>query len=547
MATLYVSNSAVNGYAVGSDSNDGSSKSTPKLTLTGAQSTASNGDTVVVNDGTYTEATYLSASKGLTWQAENTLEVTLKGDAAQSRALHLSGSLSAGQTVSFSGFVFDGEGKTYAISSSNITGGDVTHEFTDCVLKNSKLNGFIFDDANERGTLRLTRVKLEGACRYGYYANNMAQLADKSIEVEDLDLAFSSDETNTARAFWVESHATRAGDLNVDIDGVTGWVGLVGSNTQTRGIEINGAGNPLIKNVDIDVIAPAAGVPMVAVMVVANAAGAPTTDFSIQGISVDFAADAGYAIQVQDGTVAGYVTGGVIQDFSITGRYFATATPHGLAVGEDCENVRVMNGYIKDIYCAVRLSRTTSAEVAGVVAHNCYGDILYAKGTTGCTFGNNVVYNDENTPTMRGAALAVAAQDAVNTTGAEFVNNAVVAIGVSVPANGFVSVGTSQTATFEKNNYYSDMPLPANPWAFTASQYSSLGDWQSAHESDATDHDPGFNSATYALTADALIDSGAKWWTGVPPIGADGEPFPSWDISIGAIQSKTVPFHPTRL
>lgn len=45
--------------------------------------------------------------------------------------------------------------------------------------------------------------------------------------------------------------------------------------------------------------------------------------------------------------------------------------------------------------------------------------------------------------------------------------------------------------------------------------------------------------------ADA-IDGGYLWSPTAQRIGADGEPFPQWDITLGAVQSKAVPFHPSQ-
>lgn len=54
MSTIYyVSNSASNGFAMGNDSNDGLSKSTPWVTLGKFGSTASLGDVGIVNIGDY--------------------------------------------------------------------------------------------------------------------------------------------------------------------------------------------------------------------------------------------------------------------------------------------------------------------------------------------------------------------------------------------------------------------------------------------------------------------------------------------------------------
>ena len=53
---IYVSPVATNGYAIGSDSNNGLSKQTAKLTVAGALAIAKAGDTIMLNDGAYTEA-----------------------------------------------------------------------------------------------------------------------------------------------------------------------------------------------------------------------------------------------------------------------------------------------------------------------------------------------------------------------------------------------------------------------------------------------------------------------------------------------------------
>lgn len=74
MPTFYVSNAAVNGaYIVGNDANAGTAEGTAKLTIDGAVTAASNGDTIYVNPGgvTYSENTapglnYLNVTKQLT-------------------------------------------------------------------------------------------------------------------------------------------------------------------------------------------------------------------------------------------------------------------------------------------------------------------------------------------------------------------------------------------------------------------------------------------------------------------------------------------------
>ena len=97
-ATIYVSNSATNGYALGSDSNtyaQAQNKSTPYLTLTKATSLSiANGDTIIINDGIYNEAAaVIPARYGLTITNDSATGVSggviIRAATNTSRVLHL--------------------------------------------------------------------------------------------------------------------------------------------------------------------------------------------------------------------------------------------------------------------------------------------------------------------------------------------------------------------------------------------------------------------------------------------------------------------------
>lgn len=89
MATVYVSQTATHGYAVGSDANSGATKELAKLTISAAITAAAANDTVIVNDGTYVSATYHDIAKGLTLAAETDYGVTLKCAAGQSQVIRV--------------------------------------------------------------------------------------------------------------------------------------------------------------------------------------------------------------------------------------------------------------------------------------------------------------------------------------------------------------------------------------------------------------------------------------------------------------------------
>ena len=90
MSTIYVSNSATNGYSVGSDSNDGSAKGLSVLTITRGLALASAGDTVKINDGVYSEASFIApgvANLGIT--PETAYGVTVRAASGTTRVLHI--------------------------------------------------------------------------------------------------------------------------------------------------------------------------------------------------------------------------------------------------------------------------------------------------------------------------------------------------------------------------------------------------------------------------------------------------------------------------
>jgi len=67
---------------------------------------------------------------------------------------------------------------------------------------------------------------------------------------------------------------------------------------------------------------------------------------------------------------------------------------------------------------------------------------------------------------------------------------------------------------------------------------------------DLTSADPVLNDSGSLPVGSALSGIGVRWWTGAHPVGADGEPFPNYDIDIGAFQgtdATTHPFHPLNL
>lgn len=114
MSTKYVSNAATNGYVVGNDSNNGSTKALAYLTLDAALAGAVANDVFVLNAGTYTAATYYNITVSVTINAESGCVVTLKRTGAVTRVINVFSTA----PVTLGAIVLDAEGTA---SCSNLT------------------------------------------------------------------------------------------------------------------------------------------------------------------------------------------------------------------------------------------------------------------------------------------------------------------------------------------------------------------------------------------------------------------------------------------
>jgi len=143
MATYYVSNSASNGYQVGDNANttaQAQSKSTPWLTLVGANTKATHGDTIIVNSGTYPEAELstfgIVFTKGANWISDGGYVTIAKSGLTVAPAAFNHGA----NSISLAGFVFDGlGGSTEAIDFYNNL---LSINFVDCKFLNTTRSYF---------------------------------------------------------------------------------------------------------------------------------------------------------------------------------------------------------------------------------------------------------------------------------------------------------------------------------------------------------------------------------------------------------------------
>ena len=533
MATYYVSKSIANNYALGSDSNNGTSLATPFLTISKAITTAADGDTVYVNDGTYTDLELgasnvlsIGATKSLKMYPQNDYAVTLQSTAASAQIVTLTGT--ATNELIFGKFIIDGE----------IPGAPGTYQPTGVSLSNPSNQALVtlsgtriqncgtqhILNSKRRGTLKILDVQFAGLMAQGVASTaSGADVASMITYVNGLTLSNVTTSTNAlCRVLDFTRLSTSSQEYSLYVRNVNGTITAPASNGSSSTIAIlvatgigpatnlDGTANtPLIvEDCNVTYTASSTSATGYGVYIKNNASGATATAHQPIIRNNTFVANvpAGYVISAGDTTTAYDVNNPVIYGNTVTMPYYASSTPHGIAVG-NVTGGAVYGNRINGGYVSIIAGINQGALITGNVSYGCYGKALYCKGsgaTTRPTFSNNTIILTNTYGASRAGALGVAIQGATNNTDVLFQNNIVYALS---DLYRYVEVDTSQAGTFVNNVYASAGPTgDANPWVYQSSNYANLAAWVAGHESDATATAPSFVSTTdYRLSASSSL------------------------------------------
>lgn len=251
MAIKYVSQTATNGYAVGIDSNDGSTKALAKLTLEAAITVASANDTIIVNDGVYTSATYFNITKNLTINPENPGAVTLKRTGVQTEVVYMRVS---GCALTLGALIIDAEGN----ANTNCVGTDVSGNrsltLNGTILRNPGTAKAGFATYGIASSLNLT-VNSSSFSSLLSSSGMYIQLHAGAIKINGF-YAYNADGVGAASALLCPVYLdARTAGVVMSIKGVSGtWktqsgastvsfikaLGMRGIISECRGMEING-------------------------------------------------------------------------------------------------------------------------------------------------------------------------------------------------------------------------------------------------------------------------------------------------------------------
>lgn len=529
MATYYVSKSTDNACVVGSDSNNGTSKLTPWLTLAKVSSTAADGDTIYVNNGVYVDAELggsnvfsLNTTKSLKMYPLVDYAVTLQSTAASAQIVSLTGT--ATNEMIFGKFVIDceipGAPGTYQPTALVIpnTTGDCTLTLDGTKIKNAGTQNIL--NSRRRGILNIN-VIFSGLMAQGIASTTSgADTAAMTVTVSGVVL---DNVTVSANALCRVLDFTRLSSSStaytLTVSNVTGTImapEALGSSAAIALLVTTGIAGVVAQNFNATYTAYNTGATCYGIYIKNASRGSTAVANApiIRNNVIKGNAPSEYIISAGDTTTAYDVDDAIIYGNTITAPYYASSTPHCIAVG-NVTGGRLYGNRTNGGYVGILAGINQGAVVSGNISVGCYGYALYSKGSGGTTapkFVNNTVVLTSDYGAARGAGLGVAVQGATNNAAVTFQNNIVYAY---TDLYRYAEVGTSQAGTFVNNNYYSAGPAGfTSPWSYQSTTYTTLGAWISGQEATAKNLAPGFLSAwEFRLQPTSLMRRAGVWLT----------------------------------
>lgn len=486
MTIKYVSNTASNGYVVGNDANNGTSPSTPYLTLDFALAHVSNGDTINVNDGTQTAATFFSITNGITLRTVTDYGTTLvAGAGTTSRVINVIAASSI--AVNIGKFIVD----TLGLTTSGIVNNSGTTSET--ILSGTKLQ-----NSGASGTTAQLLFDLSTA---------------QKITLRDI---IWSGNVTTAGVYVAAAGATK----RIEIDGITGGLTNIGIVGNTGGVLLAGTAagaRALVRRVVATVttnhatttcgVIHALGVTCMLEKNLglylaesqANSNSAPILlspgNFLSENSVIRWnrgrnLSTGGYLIRV--GTDAAGANDNqcnypVVHNNRFYGNPSSTSM-HGIFLANikgGCVTGNTVSSVIIPYISKLQTERSYWVRNRALTPTTGTGGCLKTKGSVNTTFVSNEIYLDASHDLM---PIYIGSDPGIPTvsTGVICAGNIVYSIAALDKA---VTVETSNDASFSDNNWVSPS-VSGTPWSYTGTTYATLDLWGAARELTARNVNP---------------------------------------------------------
>jgi len=240
--------------------------------------------------------------------------------------------------------------------------------------------------------------------------------------------------------------------MEVYIKGLSGTISGTGGSEEIDGaIRVVGVASPTITNSNIILNAVNAASNHFGISV-SGLSIAITSSPTITNNTLKFNSPSGYGIALGESVTDANVTGGLMAGNKVTGKYYASNTPHNFLIGQGVTG-EVRGNTSIDGYIGYLISKTTNADVIGNTAFDCYGSSYYIKGATDCTVRDNTAVCSGKFTQRDIGVLSVVVQGAVNTASATIQENLIIVADIS-KIHSLAQIGDiNQVCTFVRNTY----------------------------------------------------------------------------------------------
>jgi len=482
-ATIYVSNSSSNGYAIGNNSNtytQAQNKSTPKLTVAGGISVAQSGDTIVINNGTYVESSYLNPGvSNLTINPESDYGVTVQVSGTPS---YIFVPTTAGLTIGK--IILDGQN----IANEIIHPGAVFSGLTINGTRMLNFKQFAIDDVG-----RMTNLTMTG----GWFIQTTT--STNSADGINLSLGNSTNSITNGTINITTSASGVAGILvgttvannNTNISNLSINIVQTNSSNTSSGIIVLGSTSAIISNNNLTISGGSSndGISVPSSTTIQNTS---TNIHDNTVLAISGTSPGGHGIIVgNDSTTPGAgIVGPLVYKNTVTGFNHGMGFFCGVSNGIMSQNIvnKGTNSGGGTIGFILKQGNNNLIASNIVTGGPMTGGSLRSKADTNGSFINNTVIVD--TTSAEPIYVTTDPNNSKNTTGEYYSNNIIfVASGITSSVE---DVDASNTSSFSNNDYYGT--FSTYPFHYQNTSYTSFSLWKANIEPSATNYDPIFSN-----------------------------------------------------
>lgn len=487
MATYYVSKT-------GNNANSGLSLVLAKRTMfdsgadSGAYEAASNGDTILFDDGVYVDseiecsagANFLITAKGLKFDSVNPYGATIATTSTSDSIVKTSGTFS-GLTLSFGKIILSGSGGNLPIYGIRFAASATSTLDLGAVKVEAVSQRSVFlNIANTVAATIIGNGCIFNNSQSGLYAS---ALGPASIIVENLTYTNAAVTANVpAISLWATAENTKIQLINPTVNSN---LDVTFPNANYSAIQIVSVDDALIYNphvtITTDSVAAGHG-SAYGVEIKSNSATITAANGRIIGGNVNIDVYGGIAALIGTDTAGAFdnkCNNGIIKGVTVNaGPKFQGASGHGIFSGNNTGTV-LQGNIAKGLSLGVLLKATISGSIIGNKTFNCNGKHVYLKGCTSCNVEGNESYLSE---TDTGSVLYFGINGAVNNVTCTAKNNIVVGHGAI--AGKYIVREASQDVTLSNNMYVTPSGASVSSVIATdgATDYSTVAEYLAAVE-----------------------------------------------------------------